>query len=168
MSEIAFRAPGTDDWPAILNLAERSLSEMRVAPSQHEWLTSRRFFQPTDGIQQHFVAISDERIVGYACIEHRIKTTHGRKPIHGVYRIFMVVAPSDRSTLGTRLLAELRECLIKLRARKAWVLEYETDAGFISYLKEMGFVRVTSFNLDGTLVVELAMDAPFESLALRT
>lgn len=38
MSEIALRAPGNDDWAAILDLAELSLSELPVAPSQREWL----------------------------------------------------------------------------------------------------------------------------------
>src|SRR6266481_1888422 len=131
MSEITFRAPADADWPAILALAETSLSEFPNAPSQHEWLNKRRSFSPSDGIQQHFVATSGERIVGYACIEHRIKITNGRKPIDGVYRLFVVVAPSARTTLGTQLLAKLRECLIKLDARKAWVLEYPADARFI-------------------------------------
>jgi len=32
--------------------------------------------------------------------------------------------------------------LIKLDARRAWVLEYEADTRFISYLEEMGFVKL--------------------------
>ena len=168
MSEITFRAPANDDWPAILALAETSLSEFPNAPSQHEWLHNRKSFSPSDGIQQHFVATSDERIVGYACIEHRSRLANGRKPIDGVYRLFVVVAPSARTTLGTQLLAKLRECLIKLDARKAWVIEYEADARFISYLQEKGFVKLASFELEGTPVVELSIDAPFQSLAPQT
>jgi len=142
MSEIALRAPTNDDWPAILSLAETSLTEFPYAPSQLEWLNNRKSFSPPDGIQQHFVATSGDRIVGYGCIEHRNKVTNGRKPIDGVYRLFVVVAPSARMTLGTRLLAELRTCLIQLDARRAWVLEYEADTRFISYLEEMGFVKL--------------------------
>src|SRR5258708_34501054 len=168
INEITLRAPPDDDWPAILTLAETSLSEFPNAPSQHEWLNNRRSFSPSDGIQRHFVATSGERIIGYACIEHRIKITNGRQPIDGVYRLFAVVAPAARTTLGTQLLAKLRECLIKLGARKAWVLEYQADAHFITYLEEKGFVKLASFDLEGTPVIELSIDAPFQSLAPRT
>jgi hypothetical protein len=137
MREITLRTPADDDWPAILALAELSLSELPNAPSQQEWLNNRRSFTPSDGIQQHFVATSGERIVGYACIEHRNKTPGGGKSADGAYRLFIVVAPSTRTTLGTRLLAKLRECLIDLGARRAWVVEYEADAGFLAYLEEM-------------------------------
>jgi len=70
--------------------------------------------------------------------------------------------------LGTQLLAKLRECMIKLDARKAWMLEYEADARFISYLQEMGFVKIVRFDLQGTPVIELSIDARFQSLAPRT
>ncbi len=165
MSEITLRAPTNEDWPAILTLAKTSLTEFPNAPSQREWLNNRRSFSPSDGIQQHFVATAGEQIVGYACIEHLIKLTNGRKPIDGVYRLFVVVSPSARTTLGTQLLAKLRERLINLDARKACVIEYEADAGFISYLEEKGFVKVERFELEGTPVVELSIDAPFQSLA---
>ena len=166
MSEVTLRAPTDDDWPAILALAELSLSELPNAPSQDEWLNNRRSFSPSDGIQKHFVYTSSGRITGYACIERRIKISRGTEPADGVYRMFVVVAPSARRTLGTRLLAKLRECLINLGACRAWVVEYEDDAGFLAYLEEMGFVRLKTFKLDdGTPVVEMTIDAPFQSLA---
>lgn len=166
MNEITLRAPADDDWPAILALAELSLAELPNAPGQQEWLNNRRSFTAADGIQKHFVATSGERIVGYACVEHRNQTPNRRKPVDGVYRLFVVMAPSARATLGTHLLAKLRKCLIDLAARRAWLLEYEGDAGFISYLEQMGFVKVANFKLDdGSSVVELAMDAPFQLLA---
>ncbi|HWN56711.1 MAG TPA: hypothetical protein VNO74_01350, partial [Methylomirabilota bacterium] len=96
------------------------------------------------------------------------KTTDGRKPIDGVYHLFVVVAPPARRMLGTQLLAKLQERLVKLDARKAWMLEYETDARFISYLEEMGFAKEVSFDLEGTPVVELSIDAPFQLLAPQT
>jgi len=158
MSGITLRPPTDDDWPAILALAELSLSELPNAPNQNEWLKNRKSFKPSDGIQQHFVATSDERITGYACIEQRSKTD-------GVCRLFVVIAPLARRTLGTRLLGKLRECLIDLRARRAWVAEYEADIGFLAYLEEMGFVKLKTFKLeDGTPVVEMSIDAPFQSL----
>jgi N-acetylglutamate synthase-like GNAT family acetyltransferase len=160
MSEILFRAPRTDDWPAILSLAELSLAETPIVPSQLEWLNNRKSFSPSDGIQQHFVGTSSDRIVGYACIEHLDKTDDGE------YRLWVVVAPGARATLGTTLLASLRERLLSVGARRARMAEYEADVGFISYLETMGFARLNSFKLeDGNPVVELSMDAPFQSLA---
>jgi Acetyltransferase (GNAT) family len=168
MSEITLGAPTDDDWPAILALAESSLSELPNAPSQDDWLNNRRSFSPSDGIQQHFVATAGDRVVGYACIEHRVKTNSATDPADGVCRLFVVVAPSERRTLGNRLLAKLRECLIDLSARRAWLAEYAADAGFLAYLEEMGFVRSKTFTLDGSAVVEMSIDAPFQSLAQPT
>jgi Acetyltransferase (GNAT) family len=166
VDDIVLRVPTNDDWPAILALAELSLSELPNAPSQQKWLNNRRSFTRSDGVQQHFVAASGDRIVGYACIEHRNKTANGMKSADGVYRLFVVVGPSERTTLGTRLLAKLRESLLGLGASRAWMVEYEADAGFISYLEQKGFVRLHNFQLgDGSPVVELSIDAPFRSWA---
>jgi L-amino acid N-acyltransferase YncA len=160
MDDITLREPISNDWPAILSLAEIALSELPVVPSQREWLENRRSLAQSGGIQRHFVAASGERIVGYACAER----CNGAAD--GVYRVFVVVAPSARSTVGTMLLARLRERLLSLGARSAWFLEYESDTGFISYLEDLGFVKVTGFKLDdGTPLVRLTMDAPFQSLA---
>ena len=75
------------------------------------------------------------------------------------------MAPSDRSTLGTRLLKLLGQQLSGLGALRAWTMEYEADVHFLAYLERMGFVRQMSFRLlDGTSVVRLVMDAPFQSL----
>ncbi|MGB8412192.1 MAG: hypothetical protein WCE23_05140 [Candidatus Binatus sp.] len=76
MSEVTLRAPGDDDWPAILDLAELSLAELPNAPSQHEWLNNRRSFTPSDGVQQHFVATSGERIVGELLISPESAIRH--------------------------------------------------------------------------------------------
>ena len=160
MDEIVLREPRADDWEAILKLAELSLSEMSRVPRQLEWLNNRRSFSAAEGIQEHFVAIASDRIVGYACIEHRDKAAEGE------YRLWVVVAPAARATLGNKLLANLRERLISVGARRAKMVEYEADAGFISYLEEMGFVKLNTFNLnDGSHAVELSLDAPFKSLA---
>ena len=158
--QIRFRAPRDDDWPAILVLAELSLAELPIVPSQREWLQNRRSFSQADGVRRHFVATSGERIVGYACAEHRNRAADSE------YRLFVVAEPSARATLGTMLLAKLRERLISLGARRAWFQELEADAGFIAYLEQKGFVRGPSFNLDdGSVLVRLTMDAPFQSLS---
>ena len=161
MNEITFRLPTVDDWPAILTLAELSLSELPNAHSQQEWLKNRKSFTPSDGIQQHFVATSGERIVGYAGAERRNEFAEGG------YRLFVVVAPYARATLGTMLLAKLRECLFSLGARRAWFQEDEAQKQFISYLEEHGFVQIERFRLDdGTWIIRLAMDAPFPIIGL--
>jgi N-acetylglutamate synthase-like GNAT family acetyltransferase len=169
LSEFSIRMPCEDDWPAILNLGNQSLMEVPGAPSQQEWLDNRRSYLPSEGIQRHFVATSGDQIVGYACVEHRGNFKLHPPAInapHGEYRLVVVVAPSDRSTVGTRLLKLLGRQLIDLGARRAWTLEYEADAHFVSYLERIGFVRQTSFRLPcGTTAVRLIMDAPFQSLA---
>ncbi|MGH7779609.1 MAG: GNAT family N-acetyltransferase [Candidatus Binataceae bacterium] len=159
MGEVTLRAPQSDDWAAILELAELSLSEMHIVPSQQEWLNNRKSFSAADGLQQHFVATLGGRIAGYAGVEHRNGWADG------VYRLFVVVAPPQRATLGTRLLARLRECLLTLGARSAWFQELEDDAHFNSYLEEMGFLKGRAFKLDdGISLVRLTIDAPFQSL----
>jgi hypothetical protein len=129
---------------------------------------SRLIFSSTIRSLCHSLCHSSSGAKSYLAQVSRIKITSGRNPIDGLYRLFVVVAPSARATLGTRLLAELRERLIKLGARKAWVLEYDADPRFISYLEQLGFVKVASFDLEGTPVVELSIDAPFQSLAPQT
>lgn len=169
MGEFGIRRPCDDDWQAILNLANCSLSEMPGAPSQQEWLDNRRSYSPSEGIQRHFVATSGDQIVGYACIEHRDNLKlhpPATKAAHGEYRLFVVVAPADRATLGTRLLKLLRQQLIDLGARRVWMTEYEADTRLVSYLERIGFVRQTTSRLpDGTTAVRLIMDAPFQALA---
>jgi len=100
MSEITLCAIRDDDWPAFLDLAKLSLAEMPVAPSQAEWMQNRGAFSPSGWHPTtHFVATSGERIVGYAYAELRSQAADGW------YRLFVVVEPSARATLGTMLLA---------------------------------------------------------------
>jgi hypothetical protein len=68
VGEIGIRLAHDDDWPAILELANRSLSEMPEAPSQQEWLDNRRSYSPPEGAQQHLVASLGDHLVAYACI----------------------------------------------------------------------------------------------------
>jgi hypothetical protein len=169
LSEFSIRMPCDDDWPEILKLANQSVIEVPGAPSQQEWLDNRRSFSPSEGTQRHFVATSGNQILGYAGIEHRDNFKLHPPAInaaHGEYRLFVVVAPSDRPTLGTRLLKLLGRQLIDLGALRAWTTEYEADVHFVAYLERMGFARQASFRLpDGTAAVRLIMDAPFQALA---
>ena len=134
-----------------------------------EWLHNRRSFQHSENVQQQFVARLNKQIVGYACAEHPPAWMRDSKDAAGEYRLFVVVEPSARRTLGSRLLAKLRESLITLGARRAWFQEYEADRGLISFLEEKGFVRAASFRVaDGTRIVRLSMDAPFESMIAQS
>jgi len=45
------------------------------------------------------------------------------------------------------------------------MMEYEADAGFIAYLKGMGFARKKTVDLEGRVAVEMRIEAPFDSLA---
>jgi SAM-dependent methyltransferase len=158
MQEPTFRPIRDGDWPAILDLAHRSLSELPSVPRQDEWLRNRQSFSSLDGYQHHFVAALAEHVVGYASAERRNDSTED------VYRLFVVVAPSDRTSLGTRLFEKLRERLLGLGACRAWMIELAADRGFISYLESLGFVGVNSVGLpDGTTAVRLVMDAPFRA-----
>ena len=157
-----------EEWSAIQSLGEASLAEMSMAPSVKEWLDNRRAFPESQGVQQQFVATSGKRIVGYACVEHPPVWMRNRDRAAGQYRLFMVVVPSSRRALGSRLLERLRELLLNLGARRAWFQEWEADRGLISFLEERGFVRASSFQIeDGTRIVRLFMDAPFEPLKHR-
>ncbi|HLX36359.1 MAG TPA: GNAT family N-acetyltransferase, partial [Candidatus Binataceae bacterium] len=146
-------------WPAILDLANRSIEQMPDAPRQDEWMKNRRSFVASDGSQEHFVASVVERIVGYAAIERRNNAPAG------IYRLFVVVEPSNRANFGTILFAELRKRLLRLGAHSAWMMEFEADAGFIAYLEGMGFRRTKPVVIDGRVAVEMTIDAPFGSIS---
>ena len=151
------REPTEADWPAILELANASLAGL--APPQDEWLANRRAFL-VPGRRHHLVAWEQGRIAGYAAAEHPLHAADGE------FRIFVVVPPAARNTLGTYLLRELRRFLLKANARTVRMLEYEADADFLAYLKARGFAYRKTFTLaGGVAVAELRMEAPFAALA---
>ena len=121
-------------------------------------MAHRRSFATSEGTREHFVACLDTRIVGYAAIERHIDAPAG------LYRMFVVVEPSNRATLGTMLFAELRKRLAGLGAHRALMRELEADAGLITYLERMGFERTKAIEIDGRVAVELMLDAPFNSI----
>jgi SAM-dependent methyltransferase len=156
MAELTLRPVGVNDWPAILDLAHLSLSELTRVSPQDEWLHNRREFSPSDGFQHQFVATAGERIVGYAAVERRNGSSEN------VYRLFVVVAPHERASLGAILFEKLRGHLIELGARRAWMMELAADRGFISFLEGLGFISVNPVGLlDGTTAVRLVMESPF-------
>jgi len=160
MDNVSLRAPRDEDWRALAVLGNTAISEMESPPDQKPWAENRRSF-PTDGIQRHFVAISDGRIVGYTGAEWR-----KGGPV-GWYRVFVIVAPQDRATLGRWLFGKIRETLINLSATTAWMMEYEADKGLLAFMEQVGFKYFRSLTTpDGFRVVEMTMAAPFDSLKI--
>jgi hypothetical protein len=160
MDNVTLREPRPEDWSALTALGNTAISELESPPDQKPWADNRRWF-PSDGIQRHFVALSDGRIVGYAGAEWR------GGQADGWYRIFVVVAPSARATLGRWLFAKIRETLLSLSAAHAWMMEYEDDIGLLSFLEQVGFRYFRSLTTDdGFRAVQMTMDAPFDSHAI--
>jgi hypothetical protein len=95
-------------------------------------------------------------ILGYSCLERR------KADADGWYRLFVVVEPVARATLGARLVRKLSGRLLELGARHAWMMEYQADIGFVAFLEGFGFVKIKSLELDGHAVVQLAVDPPFQ------
>ncbi|MFZ1989121.1 MAG: GNAT family N-acetyltransferase [Alphaproteobacteria bacterium] len=149
MEEIRLRPPVDEDWPAILCIAHESLSELSEVPDQTRWLNNRRAFPP-DGVQHHFVAVVADRVAGYACAEHRPRA------VPGEFRLFVVVKPKDRQSLGEHLLKQLETQLPSLGATHTWVLEYKADASFLAWWESHGFEYLKEFLIeDGVPAVEL-------------
>jgi hypothetical protein len=160
MDNVSLRAPREEDWPALAVLGNLAISEMEIPPSQEPWAENRRLF-PADGIQRHYVAISDGRIVGYAGAEWR------KEGPTGWFRVFVIIAPHDRATLGRWLFGKIRETLISLSATTAWMMEYEDDKGLLAFMEQVGFEYFRSLTTpDGFRAVQMKMDAPFDSLKI--
>jgi hypothetical protein len=158
VSNWTLREPAATDWPAVLQLASASLADMPMAPPQDEWLANRRAYLQ-GGKRHHVVAVDEGRIAGYAAAEHAIQFAPGE------FRVFVVVAPADRETLGTYLLGDIRRYLIRSNARSIRMLEYEADSGFLAFLSGRGFVHRKTFAMaDGVPLADMRMDAPFGSL----
>jgi hypothetical protein len=83
----------------------------------------------------------------------------------GWYRVFVVVAPQDRATLGRWLFGKIRETLMSISATHAWMMEYEADTGVLALMEQVGFRYFRSLTTaDGFRAVQMTMDAPFDSL----
>jgi GNAT superfamily N-acetyltransferase len=133
-------------------------------PGLKEWLDNRKSFLEADGSQQQFVATLGDQIVGYAAAEHPPAWMRNKPNAEGEYRLFVVVEPSARKTLGTRLLDVLGKYLVDHGARRAWIQEYEADKGLASFFEQKGFVKRISFTAENRdRIVRHSMDAPFDS-----
>src|SRR5262249_54446673 len=123
IDELILRTIRENDWAAILDLANLSLSELPSAQRQDEWLETRLLFLSLGGFREAVVATERARVVGWAAVERRGGAGED------LYRLFVVVGPPDRASLGTVLFGKLRDRLLELNARRAWMLELAGDRG---------------------------------------
>jgi N-acetylglutamate synthase-like GNAT family acetyltransferase len=138
------------DWPAILELANESVADVPGAGSQDAWVTNRRSFDASSGVQRHWVAEEEPVVVGYSAVESRAKDNPKS------FRIFVVTDPKRRASLGRRLLENALAELKRQGAKSAWFAEYALDTEFIGFLKHYGFAEQERFESDdGSEVFEL-------------
>lgn len=142
MRRLQLRAPVEGDWPALLDLANRSLAGVEGATGQDLWVANRRSFSERAGLQQHWVAEdpASGEILGYVAVERRSE----REP--GV-RVFVVTEPTLRDDVGGRLLSHALDVARSESAANAWFIEYAADALFLSFLERQGFTEVRRFAL---------------------
>jgi GNAT superfamily N-acetyltransferase len=136
---VELREPREDDWPAILDLADRSVRAVAGAGAQEEWLHNR---QRPSGPQRHFVAVEAGALVGYASIE----SPSGRAE-RGV-RLFVVAPPERLAEIGSLLYEQIESVLPELRAEEAWLVEYAGDRKLLAFLAERGFRETRRFRLE--------------------
>ena len=151
MTAAILRDPGERDWPAILELATRSVAAVPEAGAQDMWLENRRSFDTLAGNQRHWVTEEEGVVVGYAGIESRA----GEDP--RAFRVFVVTEPERRADLGHQLLEHALAELVRLAARNAWFTEHAQDVEFIKFLRQHGFQKTDRLDLeDGTEAVILS------------
>ena len=137
---VELREPREDDWPAILDLANRSVRAVPGAGSQEEWLHNR---QHPSGPRRHFVAVeAGALLVGYASIE----TPPGRA--ERAVRLFVVAPPERLAEIGPLLYGRIESLLPELRAEEAWLVEYAGDRKLLAFLGERGFREARRFRLE--------------------
>jgi N-acetylglutamate synthase-like GNAT family acetyltransferase len=147
---VILRAPRESDWPAILELANRSVAAVPGAGPQEAWLANRRSFPRSSRVQRQWVAddVATGEVVGYAALESEADDPAS-------FRLFVVTDPSRRAALGGRLLHRALSELGKLEARQAFFIEYARDTEFLVFLSRHGFARKDQLELPegGTAVV---------------
>ena len=142
MLHINLRPPVDDDWPGILDVANRSVAAVPGAGTQEGWLANRQAFDAATGEQEHWVAVTNDvsaHIVGYVGVERRAGEEHAR--------LFVVTDPADRDDVGSRLLRHAIDVARKAGAIRASLVEYASDGAFVAFLLAHGFVEERRFAL---------------------
>lgn len=147
----AFRPPLERDWPAILDVANRSVAGVPGAGTQEEWLQNRRSF-PGQGYQYHVVLADGDDVLGYGAVER----AEGGSP--GAYRLFVVTLPGRLEDIGLQIHAHLHQKLSELGAVGAWFVEYAEDRVLTSFLRGLGYREIRRFRLEsGAEAIVLSM-----------
>ncbi len=139
MATVELREPSETDWPAILDLANRSVRDVAGAGSQEDWLENRLRGAP---IRRHFVAVEQSRIVGYAGLESQFDQ------VEGGFRLFVVTESERLADIGVLLHRRLHDLLRELSAVEAWLIEYAADERLLRFLSGLGFSEVRRFRLE--------------------
>lgn len=141
MRDFDLRAPRDDDWPAVVDLANRSIADVPGAGAQDEWAANRRTFDQHAGAQQHWVALDPATtdVLGYVAVE--------RRSGDDAARLFVVTDPALRDDVGSRLLHHAIETARRDRAHDITMIEYAADEAFIDFLRAHGFTETRRFAL---------------------
>jgi len=139
MRPMPFREPIDDDWPVILDIANRAIAHVPGAGPQTEWLENRRTFAAR-GTQQHFVHIERDEVVGYGAME-------AVRDAPDAYRLFVVTAPERLERVGGAIYRELDARLARVGAKNAWFVEFAADERFGAFIRARGFTEARRFAL---------------------
>lgn len=131
------REPAETDWPAILDLANRSVAHVSGAGAQDEWLANRRNRRRG---QRQFVLEEEGELMGYGAIE-------ASDDVRGGYRVFIVTTPERRVDAGELLFAHARACLDAEGAAQSWFIEYAEDTPFLRFIEKHGYSEARRFDL---------------------
>jgi N-acetylglutamate synthase-like GNAT family acetyltransferase len=152
LADLIFRFPEDSDWQHILSLANDSVRHVPGAGDQSAWLANRREF-PSERCREHFVAVENDKIAGYAAMEE-LPGDNLR------FRLFVVTLPSARANVGEsmirRLLARLQACA----AAEARFVEYASDQGFVAFLEARGFHRTGNVAIGNDLEAAVLTRVP--------
>ena len=139
-----------DDWPAILEMADRVLPG--ASADNRHWLQNRQNFDAARYTRRHYIARldSEANLSAYAALEEG--------PDRKQFRLFLILPQHFLPELGEQLLLRLSADLAALEAEKVWAWE-DADDPLVAFLLAYGFEARTRFNLpDGRDSLFLAQE----------
>ena len=137
---LRLRPPKDSDWPAILAIANRSVTDVPNVGDQTAWLTNRRSFA-SRGEQWHFVAEGGGCLLGYGAMER------DERAQPGWHRLFVVCEPDQLDTVGTAILQRLEQLLDESAAAGSWFVEYADGHRLTRFLAARGYIESRRFVL---------------------
>ena len=139
--ELETREVREDDWRRVLDLANRSVAHVDGAPTQDAWLANRRAFAAKSMVPRQWCALATDthQLVGFLAVE--------RGPDSPAARLFVVTDPADRDNVGLQLLYRGLAIARDDGATSAYLIEYASDAPFLSWLRDHGFTESRRISL---------------------